>query len=99
MANIKSAIKRIDIAKRNALQNKKYLSRIKTFTKKYLLALDKYTNETNLISKELVTKILGILYSKIDKATKRNILHKNTASRKKSKLRIALNTNNLVYKS
>ena len=49
MANIKSAIKRIAIGKRNELQNKKYLSQIKTFIKKYLIVLDQYKNQpTNI---------------------------------------------------
>ena len=39
-------------------------------------------------------KNLNILYSKIDKATKANVLHKNTAARKKSALKIALNNLN-----
>jgi small subunit ribosomal protein S20 len=36
MANIKSAIKRIDITKRNTLENRRYSSNVKTYTKKWL---------------------------------------------------------------
>ena len=36
MANIKSAIKRIDVQNVIHLRNKQYSSNIKTFTKKYL---------------------------------------------------------------
>jgi len=92
MANIKSALKRIDIAKRNTLQNKTYSSHIKTYTKKYLLSLDQYKNEPNETQLELVMKNLDVVYSKLDKATKANVLHKNTAARKKSALRMALNS-------
>lgn len=92
MANIKSAVKRIDIAQRNTLRNKIYSSHIKTYTKKYLLSLDQYKNEPNETQLELVMKNLDVIYSKLDKATKANVLHKNTASRKKSALRMALNS-------
>ena len=91
MANIKSAIKRIKVTRRNNLQNKLYSSNIKTFTKKYyknlsLLKLNQ-TEENRL----KVSQSLDILVSKIDKAVKRNVLHRNTAARKKSKLALALN--------
>ena len=91
MANIKSSIKRIDIAKRNNLRNKQYSSNIKTFTKKYLLSLNIYKNDMNETNVKIVMTNLSKIYSKIDKATKANILHKNTAARKKSALKRALN--------
>ena len=56
MANIKSAIKRIAIGKRNELQNKKYLSQIKTFIKKYLIVLDQYKNQPTNINLEFTLK-------------------------------------------
>jgi|TARA_B110000503_G_scaffold143790_1_gene248675 small subunit ribosomal protein S20 len=92
MANIKSSVKRIDIAKRNTFRNKQYSSHIKTYTKKYLLSLDEYKNEPNETQLELVMKNLDVIYSKLDKATKANVLHKNTAARKKSALKMALNS-------
>nr|YP_009402771.1 30S ribosomal protein S20 [Compsopogon caeruleus]ARX96120.1 30S ribosomal protein S20 [Compsopogon caeruleus] len=74
----KSAIKRIKVAQRNQIQNKIYKSTIKTLTKKVLLSIkDENTNDTIRLK-------LAELYSKIDKAVKRKILSKNTASRKKS---------------
>jgi small subunit ribosomal protein S20 len=88
MANIKSAIRRIKTTQRNTIRNKRYLSTIKTFTKKYLLFLDKYKNKE--INNELIFKKLDLLYSKIDKASKVKVLHKNTAARKKSLLRMLL---------
>jgi small subunit ribosomal protein S20 len=92
MANIKSAVKRIDVAKRNNLRNKHYSSTVKTFTKKYLMALNTYKNEPNDLNSELVLKNLNMVYSKLDKATKANVLHKNTAARKKSALKMAFNS-------
>lgn len=88
MANIKSAIRRIKTTQRNTIRNKRYLSTIKTFTKKYLLFLDKYKNKE--INNEFIFKKLDLLYSKIDKASKIKVLHKNTAARKKSLLRMLL---------
>jgi small subunit ribosomal protein S20 len=88
MANIKSSIKRIKVTYRNTIQNKRYLSTIKTFTKNYLLLLDQYKNKQ--LNIELVFKKLNLVYSKIDKASKIKALHKNTAARKKSLLRMFL---------
>ena len=86
MANIKSAIKRIDVTERNALENRLYKSNVKTFTNKYLTSLDEYKENPNPANLSIVTKNLSLTFSKIDKATKKNILHKNTAARKKSAL-------------
>ena len=91
MANIKSAIKKIEITKRNTQENKLYKSNIKTFTKKYLISLNAYKERPNPTNLALVTKDLSITFSKIDKAVKKNVLHKNTAARKKSALVNAFN--------
>lgn len=92
MANIKSAIKRIKITKRNNLRNKMYLSTIKTYTKKYLNAVLEYSDTPTEANKARIAEILSLVESKIDKAAKRNVLHKNTAARKKSKLTKILNS-------
>jgi small subunit ribosomal protein S20 len=88
MANNKSAIKRIKITKRNKLQNKLYKTSIKTLTKKILIKIKslKTTNIDSLTLKLELKPILNLIYSRIDKACKENIFHKNTAARKKSKL-------------
>jgi small subunit ribosomal protein S20 len=88
MANNKSALKRIKINKRNKLQNKLYKTSIKTLTKKILVKVRslKTTNVDSLIVKSELKPILNLIYSRIDKACKKNIFHKNTAARKKSKL-------------
>ena len=91
MANIKSAVKRIDITKRNTVRNKTYSSNVKTFTKKYLVSLDQYKNNPNEENLNIVMNNLNMIYSKLDKATTVNVWHKNTAARKKSALRNALN--------
>ena len=86
MANNKSAKKRIQIAERNRLINKSYKSTVKTFTKKTLENCDKFKKEPNEDNKNLVIKSLNKAYSVIDKAVKKNVLHKNNGANKKSKI-------------
>ena len=62
------------------------LQNVKTFTKKYLTSLEEYKENPNPANLAVVTKNLSLTFSKIDKATKKNVLHKNTAARKKSAL-------------
>ena len=86
MANSKSAIKRIAIAERNRLRNKAYKSAIKTLVKTYLGAVESYKAEPTPENMETVNKTMSAAYSKIDKAVKRNVLHRNNGARKKSRL-------------
>lgn len=90
MANIKSAIKRIEIAERNRLRNKAYKSAVKTLMKKYLAAVEVYTANPTQETKEAVDQALSAAYSKIDKAVKRRVLHRNNGARKKARLANAL---------
>lgn len=90
MANIKSALKRVEIAERNRLRNKSYKSAVKTLMKKYLAAVDSYAaNPTSESMQEVQTR-LASAYSKIDRAVKRGALHANNGARKKSRLMKAL---------
>ena len=86
MANNKSAEKRILINERNRLQNRLYKSSVRTLTKKFLKDLEGYKQSPNPEEKENLKKMLGSVYSLIDKATKKNVFHKNTAARKKAQL-------------
>ena len=86
MANNKSAKKRILIAKRNRLQNRFYKTSVRTLTKLFLTNLETYKLSPTVENKEKVQEILNLIYSLIDKGCKKNIYHKNTAARKKSKL-------------
>ena len=86
MANNKSAKKRIEIAERNRLLNKSYKSTVRTLTKKTLQNCEKYTKEPNDENKNLVIKSLNKAFSLIDKAVKKNVLHKNNGANKKSKI-------------
>ena len=86
MANIKSAKKRIQVAERNRLINKSYKSTVRTLTKKTLENCEKYKKEPNEENKNLVNISLNKAFSLIDKAVKKNVLHKNTGANKKSKI-------------
>ena len=86
MANNKSAKKRIQIAERNRLINKSYKSTVRTLTKKTLENCEKYKNEPNEDNKISVKTSLNKAFSLIDKAVKKNVLHKNNGANKKSKI-------------
>jgi small subunit ribosomal protein S20 len=86
MANSKSAAKRIEINKRNRLQNRFYKSSVRTLIKIFFKDLETYRTSQNLEDKEKVQKVLNSVYSVIDKGTKKNVFHKNAAARKKAKL-------------
>ncbi len=86
MANSKSAIKRIAIAERNRLRNKAYKSAIRTLTKTYIAAVESYSADPTSDNKEAASKAMSAAYSKIDKAVKRNVLHRNNGARKKARL-------------
>jgi small subunit ribosomal protein S20 len=86
VANIKSAIKRVQIAERNRLRNKSYKSAVKTLTKKYLTAVNNYAANPSPELMQEVQQSMASAYSKIDKAVKRGALHRNTGARKKARL-------------
>ena len=86
MANNKSAKKRIDINKRNRLRNRFYKSSLKTLMKKFLKELNVSKESKNPDDRKKVQKTFNSIYSLIDKAAKKNVLHKNNAARKKAQL-------------
>lgn len=90
MANIKSAIKRIQIAERNRLQNRSYKSAVRTLMKNYFAAVEKYASDPNPENLEEVNRRMSAAYSKIDKAVKHRVLHRNNGARKKARLAKAL---------
>ena len=84
MANIKSAKKRVLIAEANRQRNVAFKSAIKTAIKKSLsLAASD--------DKDALDASVSKVYQLCDKAVYKGILHKNTASRKKSRLTKAIN--------
>ncbi|GAB4371877.1 MAG: 30S ribosomal protein S20 [Elainellaceae cyanobacterium] len=92
MANIKSAIKRIQITERNRLRNKSYKSAVKTLMKRYLTAVSAYSSSPSAEAKQEVQQRMSAAYSKIDKAVKRGVLHPNTGARRKARLAKAWKT-------
>lgn len=82
--------KEINQNKRNRTVNRRYLSTIKTIWKLFLLQLKKKQeieiNDQNINKKEEAFSLLKNFYSILDKAVKKNVIHKNTAGRKKSKI-------------
>jgi small subunit ribosomal protein S20 len=75
---------------RNRIINKRYISTIKTLKKLFLMKMKNIAiEELETIKVQLkfeTTIILKNLYSIIDKAVKKNVIHKNTAARKKSSI-------------
>lgn len=90
MANIKSAIKRVQITERNRLRNKSYKSAVKTLMKNCLHAVSEYGANPTPEKFQEVQQRQSAAYSKIDKAVKCGVLHANNGARKKSRLARAL---------
>ena len=86
MANSKSSKKRIDINRRNRLRNKYYKTSVRTLIKLFFKNLEIYTISKNLEDKTKVQETLNLVYSMMDKGTKKNIFHKNKTARTKSRL-------------
>lgn len=84
MANIKSAKKRILVNRTKAERNKAIKSGVKTSVKKVLAAI-----EAN--DKDAAAQALLAATATIDKAASKGVYHKNTASRKVSRLAQAVN--------
>jgi small subunit ribosomal protein S20 len=89
--------KQVTQNKRNRIINKRYVSTIKTLVKLFLNKKKMIeTVDNSVINSSLNTSspehkielknILNNIYSIIDKAVKKNVLHKNTAARKKARV-------------
>lgn len=79
MANIRSAKKNIRKTATRTLRNRANKSRIRTLRKKVLTAIQKGDNAQ-------AQKAYNEFASAADKAAKKHIIHKNTASRLKSRV-------------
>lgn len=78
MANIASQKKRILRSERERLENKRYTSTIKTYFRRLEAAVE--AGDAELAATEQLA-----LVRTIDRAVKRGAMHRNTASRKKSR--------------
>lgn len=83
MPNIKSSIKRVEVTKSKTAKNTNRKSALKTAIKK--------CSEAITAKDASASSVLNTTASIIDKAAAKNVLHKNTAARRKSKLAKALN--------
>ena len=90
MANNNSAKKRIQIAERNRIQNKNYKSTVRTLIKRCFVASVDFDKEPGDEAKADLQKTFNAAFSKIDKAVKKGVLHRNTGANQKSRLSLAL---------
>ena len=84
MPNIKSAIKRVKVTEKKNLRNRIVKSKVKTAVKKF----DAAVAEGN---KEAAQSTFKVAVKAIDKAAGKNLIHKNNAANKKSKMAGKLN--------
>ncbi|MEL7566665.1 MAG: 30S ribosomal protein S20 [Dehalobacterium sp.] len=84
MPNIKSAVKRVQIAEVRRAKNAAVKSRVKTAVKKFVEAVPSGDMDN---AQGLLTSAI----QKMDKAARKGILHKNAVARKKSRLQKAFN--------
>lgn len=83
MPNIKSAKKRVLVAKVNNERNKAYRSALRTAIKKANVAVDAKADNA--------AEAVKVAVKEIDSAVSKGIIHKNNAARKKSGLQNRLN--------
>lgn len=84
MANIKSAKKRITVIKRQTAENKRVRSSVRTAIRRFNEAIE--AGDTSLAAEKFV-----YAQKLITQAASKNVLHKNNASRKVSRLEKKLN--------
>ena len=84
MPNIKSSAKRDQLAKARNAKNKAEKSALKTAVKKF----DAAVAEGN---KEAAVSTYKVAVKAVDKAAVKNLIHKNNAANKKSKMALKLN--------
>ena len=84
MPNIKSSAKRDQLAKARNAKNKAEKSALKTAVKKFQIAVNEGNKETALVTYKAAVRAM-------DKAAGKNLIHKNNAANKKSKLALKLN--------
>ncbi|MCC3145406.1 30S ribosomal protein S20 [Halanaerobium sp. Z-7514] len=79
MPIIKSAKKRVKVTEKKTAQNREWKNKLKT-------AIKDFENAVETGNKEEAEEQLRETIKVIDKAVSRNIIHKNNAARKKSRL-------------
>ena len=77
MPNIKSAEKRVKIIEKKTAENKAVKSKIATFIKRFKLAIE---NKDVTVAEVAFNDVVALM----DKAASDNVIHKNSADRKKA---------------
>ncbi len=90
VANNKAAKKRIEVAERNRVRNRTYKSSLRTLMKRCFSACDAYSQTPGDAAKASVQDSLSAAFSKIDKAVKVGVLHRNNGANQKSRLSAAV---------
>jgi small subunit ribosomal protein S20 len=90
VANSKSSRKRIAIAERNRLRNRSYRSALRTLMKRCFAACSACGENAGPEAREAVQSSRNAAFSKIDKAVKVGVLHRNTGAHQKSRLSAAV---------
>ncbi|MDD4189029.1 MAG: 30S ribosomal protein S20 [Eubacteriales bacterium] len=85
MPNIKSAIKRVRTTKTKTANNASAKSKLKTIIKK--------SREASAAGNDNAETSLKAAYKAVDQAAAKNLMHKNTAARRKSSLAKEFNKN------
>lgn len=86
MANLKSSKKRVLIGIRNAAVNRVYKTTIKNLLKRYRQIIKLYLTDRNSDKFQELKVLVNTLYSRIDKAAKKNVFHLNKSARQKSRI-------------
>jgi small subunit ribosomal protein S20 len=90
LANIKSQKKRNRQNEKRREKNASIKTALRTSSKKIIKTLD----SKEIATQELTSELLKQFYVKIDKAARTGLVHKKTASRKKSRLAKRINSYN-----
>jgi len=86
MANLKSSKKRVIIGIRNAAINRVYKTTIKNLLKRYRQTTKLYLSDSTSNQFQELKALVNTLYSRIDKAAKKNVFHLNKSARQKSRI-------------
>jgi small subunit ribosomal protein S20 len=90
VANNKSSKKRIEIGERNRLRNRTYKSSLRTLMKRCFTACSAYGQQPGAEAKAAVQDSMNAAFSKIDKAVKVGVVHRNTGANQKSRLSVVV---------
>ena len=90
MANNKSSKKRVEVAERNRLRNRTYKSSLRTVMKGCFNACDAYSAKPGDDARASVQELVSAAFSRIDKAVKVGVLHRNNGANQKARLSAAV---------